>query len=92
MSKEELAKRLSKEQFYVTQNKGTERAFTGKFWDHHDTGAYTCVVCGEKLFESKTKFESGTGWPSFYDKAGQNTSLFYLSRFFAYACLLDDVL
>lgn len=67
LSKEELAKRLSREQFYVTQNKGTERAFTGKFYDHKENGTYTCVVCGEQLFASATKFDSGTGWPSFWD-------------------------
>jgi len=66
----EVKKKLSAEQWKVTQEKGTEYAFSGKFWDHHDTGVYTCVVCGEALFSSKTKFDSGTGWPSFYDKQG----------------------
>ena len=57
---------LTPEQFQVTRKHGTERAFTGAFWDHHDDGMYTCVCCGEPLFDSKTKFESGTGWPSFW--------------------------
>ena len=65
-SKEDLRDRLSELQFYVTQEAGTERPFTGIYWDNHDDGMYTCVVCGEELFSSDTKFESGSGWPSFY--------------------------
>lgn len=57
---------LTPEQYEVVRKKGTERAFTGKFWDHHEQGVYTCVACGEKLFDSDTKFESGSGWPSFF--------------------------
>ncbi|XP_046851962.1 peptide methionine sulfoxide reductase MsrB-like [Xenia sp. Carnegie-2017] len=66
-NKNELKERLSSQQFYVTQNKGTERAFTGMYWNHHENGIYRCVVCNQKLFSSSTKFDSGTGWPSFYD-------------------------
>lgn len=58
--------KLTDLQYEVTRGKGTERAFTGKYWEHHEDGIYACIVCGEALFDSKTKFESGTGWPSFY--------------------------
>ncbi len=59
--------RLSPIQYAVTQEGQTERAFTGTHWDNHDEGIYRCVVCQAPLFDSGTKFESGTGWPSFYD-------------------------
>lgn len=62
----EWRKQLTDEQFTVTRKQGTERAFTGKYWDNHESGTYVCVCCQLPLFESKTKFESGTGWPSFY--------------------------
>ncbi len=63
---EEWKKILSKEEFEVTRKKGTERAFTGRYADHHQHGIYQCIGCGTDLFESETKFESGTGWPSFF--------------------------
>ena len=63
---ETLKQKLSKEAVNVCFNKGTERAFTGKYWDNHENGTYQCVVCGTPLFTSDTKFESGTGWPSFF--------------------------
>ncbi len=62
----EWQKRLTLEQFKVARLKGTERAFTGAYWDNHEPGVYRCVCCGQKLFDADTKFESGTGWPSFY--------------------------
>lgn len=64
-SESEWRQQLSPEEFEVTRHEGTERAFTGQYWDLHDQGIYRCVCCGTALFNSETKFESGTGWPSF---------------------------
>jgi peptide-methionine (R)-S-oxide reductase len=62
----DLRDKLSGEQFEVTQNKGTERPFTGKYVDHKDDGTYRCVCCGAELFSSEHKYDSGSGWPSFW--------------------------
>ena len=59
--------KLTKEQYHVLREKGTEPAFTGKFWNHHEKGVYKCAGCGAPLFSSDKKFDSGTGWPSFYE-------------------------
>src|SRR5207253_7283649 len=66
LSDEELRAKLTPEQYNIARRAGTERAFTGKYWDEHRPGIYRCAVCGQDLFDSKTKFESGTGWPSFF--------------------------
>jgi peptide-methionine (R)-S-oxide reductase len=63
---EEWKAMLTPEQYEVARRKGTERAFTGKYWDFHDQGLYLCVCCGSELFTSDTKYDSGCGWPSFY--------------------------
>ena len=68
---------LTEEERHVTQEKGTERPFSNKYFDHHENGVYTCKVCGEQLFDSSTKFDSGTGWPS-YDAPIKTDSVEYV--------------
>lgn len=68
---EQWQEQLSGEQFLVTRKAGTERAFTGKYHDHHEKGMYRCVCCGQELFRFSEKFDSGTGWPSFWEPVSQ---------------------
>jgi peptide-methionine (R)-S-oxide reductase len=68
---EEWQRQLTPEQYYVARKAGTEAAFTGKYWKTKDEGTFTCVCCGQPLFRSETKFDSGTGWPSFYKPVDQ---------------------
>ena len=70
-SDEQWQKELTPEQFEVTRKQGTEAAFTGRYWNNHEKGYYKCVCCGNDLFTSETKFESGTGWPSFYQPVNE---------------------
>lgn len=67
MKEVDWKKKLTKEQYHVLREKGTERPFTGKFYDNKESGMYVCAACGTELFDSNVKFDSGTGWPSFYD-------------------------
>ena len=65
-SDEQWKAQLSEDEFHITRQKGTERAFTGAYWNNKDEGLYLCKCCGEPLFDSHTKYDSGTGWPSFF--------------------------
>ena len=70
-SEDQWKNELTAEQYSICRQKGTERAFTGKYWDHHEKGMYRCACCGNELFASDTKFDSGTGWPSFWAPVAQ---------------------
>jgi peptide-methionine (R)-S-oxide reductase len=72
---DEWRKQLTEEQFHVTREQGTEQAFTGETWNNHDKGVYQCICCGNDLYRSEHKYESGTGWPSFWQPiAAENVS------------------
>ena len=71
-SEEELRKQLTPEQYHVTREKGTERAFSGEYWDYKKEGVYKCIGCGQELFSSGAKFKSGTGWPSYYEPISES--------------------
>ncbi len=83
---EEWKAELTPEQFRVLRQKGTERAFSGKYWNNHEAGLYDCAACGNALFDSKAKFESDTGWPSFWTPLSEASVMthedrsFFLSR------------
>ena len=76
----EWRKQLSPEQYQVTRQKGTERAFTGAYWNSKASGTYRCVCCGQPLFDSATKFDSGTGWPSFLQPVDENNVSLHADR------------
>lgn len=77
-------------QFHVTREKGTERPFTGEYWDSYEKGEYSCVCCGEILFSSDTKFQSGCGWPSFYDIRNEKNIL--VRKDYSHGMIREEVL
>ena len=76
-SDDEWREELTPEQYEICRECGTEPAFTGKYWNNHDSGTYTCVCCGAALFKSDAKFESGTGWPSFFESSNPENVVEY---------------
>lgn len=72
-SEQEWKKELSPERYHVMREKGTEQPFSGKYYDHEKKGVYTCAACGNPLFSSETKFDSGSGWPSFYEPVSEES-------------------
>tara|TARA_B100001093_G_scaffold518928_1_gene605622 strand:+ start:1039 stop:1425 length:387 start_codon:yes stop_codon:yes gene_type:complete len=75
INKNELLKKLTSDEFHITQNKGTEPAFTGKYLNNKETGGYSCVCCGTELFSSEHKYDSHSGWPSFFDVSNNQNVL-----------------
>ena len=90
VSNSEWKKKLTPSQYYILREKGTERAFTGKYWDNHEKGTYRCAACQQELFSSDTKFESGSGWPSFYQPL--NKSAVALEKDTSLGMVRDEVL
>ncbi len=88
-TEEEWKKILSEEEYYILREKGTERAFTGKYWDNHKEGKYYCAACGQELFDAKTKFESGSGWPSFYQPVDKNAVV--VGKDTSYGMVRDEI-
>ncbi len=72
-TEEEWRRSLTPEQYHVLREKGTERAFSGEYWDNHEKGTFVCAGCGNPLFSAETKFESGTGWPSFWQPLSEQS-------------------
>jgi peptide-methionine (R)-S-oxide reductase len=79
-SDDEWRSLLTEEQFRVTRQKGTERAFSGAYWNNHEEGLYRCICCGQPLFESATKYDSGTGWPSFWKPVSEDSIALHEDR------------
>jgi peptide-methionine (R)-S-oxide reductase len=89
-SEEEWRKQLTSDQFWVTRQKGTERPFTGEYYHHKGEGTYRCVGCGNELFSSDTKYESGSGWPSFWSPASEESV--HLDRDTSHGMIRTEVL
>ena len=89
-SEEEWKKKLTAEQYPILREKGTEQAFTGKYYRNKEKGMYFCAGCGNELFSSDTKFDSGTGWPSFYEPKNQENV--ELKKDFSYGMIRAEVL
>jgi peptide-methionine (R)-S-oxide reductase len=79
---DEWKKELTPEQYHILREKGTERAFTGKFWDNHEIGTYICAACSTELFESNSKFESGCGWPSYFEPIDSSRIIYRTDKSF----------
>lgn len=88
-TRSQLKTKLTREQYHTTQEGGTDAPFTGEYLHNHEDGTYACVVCGNILFDSETKFESGSGWPSFYDLA--NTSAVKIKHDDSHGMIRDEV-
>ena len=88
-TEEEWRKQLTPQQYYVLREKGTERAFSGEYWNSHDNGLYVCAACQFPLFKSETKFESHTGWPSFYQPV--NDTAVMVGADMSYGMIRDEV-